>query len=120
LRVYGERAGLDWRQEDPNYLAFTPLGETPRRISRAGGGANAAAAHASRIPAGHPEGYLEGFAQLYADLAEQIAAHGEGRKPEPATLLVPTVEDGLDGMRFIAAVLDSARRNAAWVMPAAG
>jgi predicted dehydrogenase len=115
LRVYGEKAGLEWRQEDPNYLAFTPLGETPRRISRAGAGANAAAAHATRVPAGHPEGYLEGFAQLYADLAEQIAAHREGRKPDPAALLVPTVADGLDGMRFVAAVLDSSRRNAAWV-----
>src|SRR5246127_2671280 len=87
LRVYGEKAGLDWRQEDPNYLAFTPLGETPRRISRAGPGGNVAAAPATRVPAGHPEAYLEGFAQLYADLAEQIAAHGEGRKPDPAALL---------------------------------
>ena len=73
------------------------------------------AAHASRIPGGHPEGYLEGFAQLYTDLAEQINARREGRKPNPASLLVPGVEDGVDGMRFITATLESSRRNGAWV-----
>jgi predicted dehydrogenase len=115
LRVYGEKAGLDWRQEDPNYLSFMPLGEPPRRISRGGAGAHPSAAHASRIPAGHPEGYLEGFAQLYADLAEQIAAYRDKRKSDAAALLVPGVEDGVEGVQFIAAVLESSRRNAAWV-----
>src|SRR5438093_11816983 len=79
LRVYGEKAGLEWQQENPNELCFMPLGQ-PRRILRRGGpGTGAAAAHAIRIPAGHPEGYLEGFAQLYKDLAEQITARREGR-----------------------------------------
>ena len=68
-----------------------------------------------RVPAGHPEGYLEAFAQLYTDLAEQIYARRENRKPSPASLLVPTVEDGVEGMRFIAATLESSKRNAAWV-----
>jgi predicted dehydrogenase len=115
LRVYGEKAGLDWRQEDPNYLWFSPLGEAPRLIRRAGAGAGAVAAHASRVPAGHPEGYLEAFAQLYADLAEQIAAHRERRVPDPASALVPGIADGVEGMKFIAAVLESSRQNAAWV-----
>jgi predicted dehydrogenase len=119
LRLFGEKAGLDWRQEDPNYLCFTPLGEAPRLIRRGGAGAGAAAAHATRIPAGHPEGYLEGFAQLYVDLAEQITAHRERRDADPASLLVPGIADGVDGMRFIAAALESARRDAAWVAPSA-
>jgi predicted dehydrogenase len=114
LRVYGERAGLQWRQEEPNQLLLSPLGEPPRLIRRAGAGADAAAAHASRIPAGHPEGYLEAFAQLYTDLAEQIAAHRDGRTADPSALLVPGIEAGLDGMRFIAAALDSSRRGAGW------
>jgi predicted dehydrogenase len=115
LRVYGERAGLEWRQEEPNQLRLSPLGEPPRLIRRAGAGADAVAAHASRIPAGHPEGYLEAFAQLYADLAEQIAAHRDGRAADPAALLVPGIEAGIDGMRFIAAALESSRRDAGWV-----
>jgi predicted dehydrogenase len=120
LRVYGERAGLEWCQEDPNHLRLSPIGEPPRIIRRAGAGANATAARSSRIPAGHPEGYLEAFAQLYSDLAEQIAAHRDRRPVDPAALLVPDVEAGLDGVRFIAAALDSSSRAAAWaVLPTA-
>jgi predicted dehydrogenase len=116
LRVYGEKAGLEWQQEEPNTMRFTRLGNPPEIISRLGpGGKSDVAAHASRIPAGHPEGYLEAFAQLYTDLAEQISARQSGRKPSPASLLVPNVEDGVEGMRFIAATLESSRRNAQWV-----
>jgi predicted dehydrogenase len=115
LRVYGERAAIEWRQEDPNYLNFTPLGEPPRLIRRSGAGARPVAGHASRIPAGHPEGYLEAFAQLYADLAEQITARMENRAPDPMSLLVPDITDGVAGMRFIESVLESSQRNAAWV-----
>jgi predicted dehydrogenase len=114
LRVYGEKAGLEWRQEDPDYLRFATLGKAPISIYRGGPAATAVAAHASRVPAGHPEGYLEAFAQLYADMAEQISARLEGRPPNPVSLLVPTVDDGVAGMRFISAVLESSRRNAAW------
>ena len=115
LRIYGEKAGLEWRQETPNDLRVMVLGETARIFSRAGAGARAVAAHASRVPAGHPEGYLEAFAQLYTDLAEQIRAHREQRAPDPASLLVPGIADGVEGMKFFAAALESSRRNAAWV-----
>jgi hypothetical protein len=67
-----------------------------------------------RIPAGHPEGYLEAFAQLYRDLAEQIAAKQEGRSPDPQSLVVPGIADGVEGMRFISAVLESSRNRSAW------
>ena len=82
---------------------------------RNGAGARLVSGHASRIAAGHPEGYLEAFAQLYTDLAEQIAARIEKRAPNPASLLVPSIADGVAGMRFIEGVLESSRRNAAWV-----
>jgi predicted dehydrogenase len=115
LRVYGEEASLLWEQEHPNHLTFISLGEPPRTITRGGPGAGAAAAHATRIPSGHPEGYLEGFAQLYTDLAEQITAHQQGKKPDPRALLVPTVQDGLAAMRFIAATIKSSAQSSAWV-----
>jgi predicted dehydrogenase len=115
LRVYGEKAGIEWGQENPNYLRFTPYGKPPVTISRAGAGVTASAKHASRIPSGHPEGYLEAFAQLYADLAEQIAARNAGRAPAPSSLLVPNVKDGVAGVRFISGVLESSRQNSAWV-----
>jgi predicted dehydrogenase len=114
LRVYGEKSGISWRQEDPNSLWFTPLGKPPIQINRAGPAVLPVAVHASRLPAGHPEGYLEAFAQLYTDLAEQISAHIAGRSAAPSSLLVPNVEDGVAGIRFISAVLESSRRNSAW------
>jgi predicted dehydrogenase len=114
VRVYGEKAGIEWRQEDPNELGFTPLGETRRTIRRGNAGAGRAAAHATRIPSGHPEGYLEAFAQLYTDLAEQITAKIEKRPPNPESLLVPGVADGVEGVKFINAVLESSRNSSAW------
>lgn len=114
LRVYGENAGLEWRQEDPNQLVFTPLGEIRRVLRRGGAGTGKAAAHATRIPSGHPEGYLEAFAQLYTDLAEQITARLENRPPDPESLLVPDVRDGVEGVKFINAVLESSRNRSAW------
>jgi len=115
LRVYGEKAGLEWRQENPNLLSFTPLGQIRRTITRGGPGTVRAATHATRIPSGHPEGYLEAFAQLYTDLAEQITAKIEKRAPNPDSLLVPGVADGVEGVKFINAVLESSRNRSAWI-----
>jgi hypothetical protein len=114
VRVYGDKAGLSWCQERANELVFSPLGEPPRTIARNGAGSLPVAAHASHTPAGHPEGYLEGFAQLYNDLAEQIRARMEERQPDTAALLVPSIQDGVAGMRFITAVLASSKNNSAW------
>ena len=114
LRIYGEKGGLLWEQENPNYLRFTPLGEQPRIITRGGPGMGAAAKYATRIPAGHPEGYFEAFAQLYTDLAEQITARLEERDPDPRAMLVPGVDDGVLGVQFILAALNSARNGSAW------
>ena len=115
LRIYGEKGGLTWAQEDPNYLHFAPFGEPPRLLRRGGAGSDAAAGRVTRIPAGHPEGYLEGFANLYSDAAELIWAKLEKRSPDPGAMLVPTVQDGVDGVAFIEAVVGSGRKNGAWV-----
>jgi predicted dehydrogenase len=115
VRLYGSKAGLAFAQEHPNQLWFTPLGGRPQLISRGGAGVCAAAARASRIPAGHPEGYLEGFAQLYRDVAEQIQARRDQRAPDPLACWVPTAEDGARGMKFIEAVVESSRADGRWV-----
>lgn len=114
VRIYGSQAGLEFRQENPNQLWFTPLGAQPRLITRGGSGTGAAAGHATRIPSGHPEGYLEGFAQIYRDVAEQIQARWQGRAPDPLACSVPTVEDGARGMKFIEAVVASSRADGRW------
>jgi predicted dehydrogenase len=115
IRIYGEKGGLEWAQEDPNYLLYSPLGEAPRRITRGGNGSNEVAGAVTRIPPGHPEGYLEGFANLYSDVAEVLTARLENRQPDPLCTGFPTAHDGVTGMRFITAAVDSSQRNSAWV-----
>lgn len=117
LSVYGERGGLEWHQERPNELRYTPEGQTTQILTRNGPGARAVASRACRVPPGHPEGYLEGFAQLYTDIAELIRAHREGRVPSEDAQLVPTVDDGADGVRFVEAALESSAAGGTWVDP---
>lgn len=114
IRIYGETGGLEWAQEDPNYLWHSPFGEPKRLITRAGAGAGAAAARVSRIPPGHPEGYLEGFANIYSEAAEAIMAARDGKSP-PDEVTFPTVYDGLKGVQFVSACVKSSARNAAWI-----
>lgn len=114
LRVYGDKGGLEWLQEDPNYLWFTPHGQAKRLLTRNGAGANAAAGAVSRIPGGHPEGYLEGFANIYAEAADAIRAVQAGTPRDRAMGLLPGIAQGLDGMAFIRACVASSRADSAW------
>ena len=114
IRVYGERGGLEWHQERPDRLQLFPYGKPPLLITRAGAGAGAAAAKVSRIPSGHVEGYLEAFANIYTGCAELITARLEGREPDPDARLVPGVEDGARGVRFITAAVESSSRGGVW------
>jgi predicted dehydrogenase len=114
IRVYGEKGGLEWAQEDPNYLWYSPFGEPRQLITRNGSGAGDVAARMSRIPPGHPEGYLEGFANIYSEAAESILAHRHGNQPSP-DVMYPTVHDGLKGVQFVDACVRSSARNSAWI-----
>jgi predicted dehydrogenase len=115
LRIYGEKGGLEWHQERPDFLHLFPLGQPPRVVRRSSPSAGVSAARISRIPAGAPEGYLEGFANIYGDCAELITAKLEGREPDPEARLVPTVEDGARGVKFITASVESSSRGGVWV-----
>ena len=108
IRVYGEKGSLAWRQEEPNTLVLK-WPDRPRELVRAG--ANYAwlsreALAASRLPAGHPEGYLEAFANLYRSFASALLT---GEKPD-----CPTVGDGVRGMAFIEAAVESSKRGGGW------
>ncbi len=114
LRVYGTKGGIEWVQADPNYLWFTPFGEPKRLITRGGAGALPEAARVTRVPGGHPEGYLEGFANIYAEAARALRSAIDHTPLDPA-VVYPTVEDGLDGMKFIAAAVQSSNNGNIWV-----
>jgi predicted dehydrogenase len=113
LRVYGSKGGLEWEQEQPNHLWFTPFGGEKRLITRGGTGAGASAARVTRVPSGHPEGYLEGFANIYAEAARAIRAVRDGT-PIPEDVMFPTVEDGVEGVAFVEACVRSSKENGAW------
>lgn len=113
IRIYGDRGGVEWAQEDPNYLWYTPFGEPKQLITRGGAGARHDAERMTRIPAGHPEGYLEGFANIYKEAAEAILAQREGRDP-PADAHHPGVLDGVMGVEFVTACVQSSNNNSAW------
>ncbi|MEX4010061.1 Gfo/Idh/MocA family protein [Neoaquamicrobium sediminum] len=114
LRVYGTKGGLEWEQEHPNQLWYTPFGEEKRLITRGGAGAGPSAARVSRIPAGHPEGYLEGFANIYAEAARAIRAMRRNGDKMPKDVVFPTVEDGVEGVAFVEACVKSSKKNGAW------
>jgi len=114
LRIFGEKGGLDWRQEQPNLLTWSPLGDAPRLIRRGTTSMNAAGQRVNRIPAGHPEGYLEAFATIYSEAAKAIVARRTASPPDPA-LTFPTIEDGFAGVAMVDAVLRSSAAGAVWV-----
>jgi predicted dehydrogenase len=114
LRVFGTLASLAFDQENPNELWLTPQGGCAERLTR-GRVRGAAAERATRVPCGHPEGYLEAFAQLYRDAAVQIHAVDAGQALPVESAWLPTVDDGVAGMRFIDAVLESHQAGSRWV-----
>ncbi len=114
IRVFGENGGLEWRQEDPNYLYFTKFGHPTQRFTRGSGNASEEANNISRIPAGHPEGYLEGFANIYSDVSKKLFALINKQKYDLSNDCYPTIYDGVEGMKFIETVLESSNNNCKW------
>ncbi len=115
LRVYGEKGGFEWAQENPNNLWYTPLGEPKRLLTRGGAGSTEDNLRVTRIPPGHPEGYLEGFATIYAEAAEAIYVRRTGKKRPPKEVQFPDINDGLAGVTFVDACVRSSKRNGAWI-----
>jgi len=114
IRVYGEKGGLEWKQEDANTLLVKWL-DKPTEIYRTGAVYNSSfAAHNTRIPAGHPEGYLEAFANMYRNFALTLKAKIKGEIPKEEWLDFPGVEEGIRGMAFIENVVESSNSEMKW------
>lgn len=110
LRVYGEKAGLEWRQDNPNYMWYTEFGKPKQLLTRGGAISSPPAASMNvRIPGGHPEGYLEAFATLYSQFAAVI--RGDGKD---VAGLLPSLADGVEGMEFIMASVKSSQADGKW------
>jgi predicted dehydrogenase len=109
LRVYGSRGSIEWEQENPNLMKFTIFGQPPKILTRGGSELAPEAEDCTRVPPGHPEGYLEGFANLYHDIAVALSTN---QLPDH----LPGIDEGMAGMWFIHACIESAKKNSAWVL----
>lgn len=116
IRIYGEKGGLEWRQDSPNTMTFRPVEGVAEVIRTATASiVSPAAQHNSRVPGGHPEGFIEAFANLYRNFALTLMADAEQQEPSACCLDFPTITDGIEGMQFVDAVVHSSAQNAAWV-----
>jgi predicted dehydrogenase len=107
IRVYGTEAGLRWAQEHPNWLHVVRQDRPEKIYKRGNDYVSPAAAHASRLPAGHPEAFIEAFANIYRNAGRTIAAKISGHDPDPLDLDFPSVQDGARGVHFLHAALKS-------------
>lgn len=115
IQVYGDKGGLEWKQEDCNTL-FLKWPDQPAQKLRTGSGyVSSFAQHNTRVPAGHPEGYLEAFANLYRNFALSLQARLAGITPQPEWLDYPGITDGIRGMQFIDTVIESGRSDIKWL-----
>ena len=115
IRIYGENGGIEWRQEDPNYLYYTEFGHPTQRVTRGSGNVSKEAKDVTRIPPGHPEGYLEGFANIYNDVYKKLYAQINNQNYDDSNDCYPTINDGVEGMRFIETALESSKNNGKWI-----
>jgi predicted dehydrogenase len=116
IRIYGEKGGIDWTQQEPNTLIVRWL-DQPAQILRAGNNSPGLSSYAlqnCRTPGGHPEGYLEAFANIYRNFAHTLMAKLEGKEPTKEMLDFPGIEDGVRGMAFIENVVASGNSNEKW------
>ena len=114
IRVYGEKGGLEWRQEEPNSLEIKWLNNA-KEIYRAGRGyLSREAINNSRTPSGHPEGFLEAFANIYSNFASAVGNHKKGKLIDSEVYDFPSVEDGVRGMAFIEAAAQSSKSGQKW------
>ena len=116
IRVYGEKGGLEWRQEEPNTLLMRWPDRQPEVIRTGGAGLSPWATANTRTPAGHPEGYLEAFANLYHHFAAALQARLAGEEPNPIDLDFPSAEEGVRGMQFIEAIVSTKNSNQKWIL----
>lgn len=117
IRIYGEKGGIEWAQQEPNTLIVKWL-DKPAEILRAGSNytniLSPFATHNCRTPGGHPEGYLEAFGNIYHNFAQTLLAKMDGKIPTPEMLDFPGVEDGVRGMEFIENVVASGKSTEKW------
>ena len=114
VRIYGTKAGIDWRQENPNYLDLLYADQPSRVYKRGNDYLDPIVKHNSRLPFGHPEAFIEAFANVYLNAARTMAARIAGETPGEFDTDFPTVQEGARGVHFIETAIRSGREGG-WV-----
>ncbi len=117
LRIYGEKGGLEWNQMEPNSL-IVRWEEGPMEVYRTGVSVRSITGGydpGNRLPSGHPEGFIEAFANIYKQFEQALLDRKAGKSPPPHGYDFPTVEDGIQGMKFLEKVVESSRSEKKWI-----
>ena len=115
IRIYGEKGGLEWRQEEPNTMILRYPGRPAEMVRTSNLYMSAIAAHNSRVPGGHPEGYLEAFANIYRNFSLALRSLQKGEVPKLEYSDFPSVEEGVRGMQFIETMVAAGSSGEKWV-----
>lgn len=115
IKVFGSKGGVEWEHANANILRHTRQFKPAVLLSRGLPELSDAAKRATRLPPGHPEGFHEAFANLYADASEAIAARLTGVAADSLALDFPDAADGVRGMKFVEAALQSRDAGGIWV-----
>ncbi len=115
FRIFGDKGALEWDQEHPDQLKFTKKGCPTQILERGTGYLGVDAANCSRIPFGHPEGLHVAFANIYKNYANALRKKKAGLAYDKYDLDFPSVSEGVSGVKFIHAVVESSKNDGAWV-----
>ncbi len=113
IRVYGDKGGLEWHQQEPNSLILKYL-DQPMQILRTGGLHSQRTAASTRTPMGHPEGYLEAFANIYVNFASAIEDHNAGTYRADKDYDFADIAEGVRGMALVESFVNSSNEDTKW------
>lgn len=115
IRIYGTKGSIAWSQENPNYLKAAYIDKPTETLSRGRDELYPHAASYSRIPGGHPEGYFAAFANIYSTFVNALIKKKNGEALTEADLDFPTLEEGIQGVKFIGKCVESSQKGAVWI-----
>jgi len=115
VRIYGTKASLIWRQENPNYLEVSYLHKPKEILSRGRDDLHSSAGETVRLPGGHPEGFFEAFSNIYSNYLSALIDKKRGKDVSPENYDYPDVSEGVQGVKFIETCLESSERGGDWV-----
>lgn len=114
VRIFGENGSIEWRQETSEKILVVDRDGARRELHRGDAGIAPGAASYGRLPSGHTEGWLEAMGNLYRSFCQCLLSKKDGSFT-PEMIDYPTVENGLEGIRFIHACLQSSNAGGVWV-----